>query len=317
MDDSLSASQSTMLADVLRGLGDAHKSIPALYFYDEAGSRIFDEITQLPEYYPTRTEAGIMQLHGRDIARTLGAHVLLVEYGPGSSVKTRILLSEMQHLSGYVPVDISGDYLHQVAAALQAEYPRVPVHPVVANFAQPFELPVAPKIDQRCVVYFPGSTIGNFTTGESIELLRQMARLFGADGGALIGVDLLKSRDVLIAAYNDAQQVTARFNLNLLHRLNRELDADFEVSQFRHEAIFNEVQSRIEMLLFARREMDVHIAGSTFHFAQGEPILTEYSHKYTLQSFANLAADAGLQVAGIWTDVDSLFSVQYLTRGEY
>ena len=315
VNEPLNAEQATMLADVLSGLDGVQKAIPPKYFYDAEGSRIFDEITGLTEYYPTRTEAEIMRLHGHDMAHTLGEHVLLVEYGSGSSIKTRTLLNAMQKISAYVPVDISGEYLRQVAADLQTEYPQVPVHPLVADFTQTFELPVTRASGQPCVVYFPGSTIGNFTANDTIRILRQMAQLCGDDGGALIGVDLVKSRDVLLAAYNDSQQVTARFNLNLLHRLNRELGADFDIAQFRHEAVFDEVESRIEMLLFARQAMDVHIAGKTIHFERGESILTEYSHKYTPQSFAQLAAEAGLETRRVWTDSESLFSVQYLTWG--
>ncbi|MFT5172329.1 MAG: dimethylhistidine N-methyltransferase [Gammaproteobacteria bacterium] len=315
MNESLSAKATSMLTDVLAGLSGAKKSIPPMYFYDEEGSRIFDEITQLDEYYPTRTEAAIMQQHGADIGRTLGDDVLLIEYGSGSSVKTRILLNEMHKLSGYVPIDISAQYLQQVASGLQAEYPQVRIHPVAADFTQAFELPFARTAKQRRVVYFPGSTIGNFTSVDSIRILREMGQLFGDDGGALIGVDLVKSRNILVAAYNDAKQVTARFNLNLLQRMNREIDADFDVDQFRHQAIFDEHESRIEMHLHALQEMDVHIADNTFHFSEGESILTEYSHKYTLESFAQLADQAQLQVSQVWTDIDSLFSVQYLTKG--
>ena len=316
MNEALRVDHSSMLDDVLSGLSHKQKSIPPKYFYDQQGSLIFDEITDLPEYYPTRTEARIMQLHGREIAVTLGEHVELIEYGSGSSIKTRILLDEMRNTAAYVPVDISGDHLQQAADDIQREYPHISVHPVVADFTRAFALPAVAATTERRVVYFPGSTIGNFTPIESVRILQQMAQLAGGKGGVLIGVDLLKPLPLLIAAYNDAQQVTARFNLNLLHRLNRELGADFDVSQFRHEAIFNTMESRIEMLLFARREMDVHIAGSTFHFAQDEAILTEYSHKYTLESFANLALEAGLQVTRVWTDADALFSVQYLSGRE-
>ena len=313
MNESLKADQTAMLADVLSGLNGAVKSIPSMYFYDAEGSRIFEKITQLAEYYPTRAEAAIMQHHGADIANTLGEQVMLIEYGSGSSVKTRILLDKMRNIHSYVPVDISGSYLHQVASTLQADYPQVPVYPVVADFTRRFELPFTSTLEQRRVVYFPGSTIGNFTTPSTIRILSEMAQLFGKNGGALIGVDLVKSRDILVAAYNDAQDVTARFNLNLLHRLNREIGADFKVDQFRHQAIFNETESRIEMRLHACQKMDVHIADNTFHFNGGEAILTEYSHKYTLESFAQLAAHANLQVSEVWSDPGSLFSVQYLT----
>ncbi|MDA0231907.1 MAG: L-histidine N(alpha)-methyltransferase [Chloroflexi bacterium] len=310
----LDADQQAMLADVLSGLGRAQKSLPSKYFYDEEGSRIFDEITMLPEYYPTRTEAEIMRLQGGEIAATLGEGVLLVEYGSGSSAKTRILLDLMRRPAGYVPVDISGDYLRQVARELQADYPDTPVLPVVADFTQPFLLPDTPVSARRNIVYFPGSTIGNFPHTDALRILQQMAKLAGEHGGVLIGVDLVKPLDLLLAAYNDSQHVTARFNLNLLQRMNRELDANFDISQFRHEAIFNAEESRIEMYLYARRSMSVCVDGVLFHFAEGESILTEYSHKYTLDSFGDLASQAGLETASVWTDPKSLFSVQYLTR---
>lgn len=312
--EQLTEEKARMLADVLAGMSGKQKSIPSKYFYDEEGSRIFDEITELPEYYPTRTEAEIMRLHSAEIADALGEGVLLVEYGSGSSAKTRILLDQMQNLAGYVPVDISGDYLRQVANELQADYPHIPVLPVIADFTQPFPLPEPPTPPQRNIIYFPGSTIGNFTRAESLRILRQMADSAGDHGGVLTGVDLLKPRDLLLAAYNDAQGVTARFNLALLHRLNREINSDFDVNQFRHEAVFNEDESRIEMHLFAQQEMKVSINGHRFNFDKGESILTEYSHKYSPDAFVSLAASAGLEALGVWTDSDNLFSVQYLSR---
>lgn len=303
-----------MLEDVLSGLGRSQKAIPPKYFYDQQGSLIFDEITELPEYYPTRTEAKIMACDGPEIARTLGERVVLVEFGSGSSTKTRILLDELREAIAYIPVDISGDHLQQIAQQLRADYPALSVLPVAADFTQPFELPYSAQDAERCVVYFPGSTIGNFTPTQAIQVLRQMATCCGHNGGVLIGVDLLKPTPLLVAAYNDAQQVTARFNLNLLHRLNRELGANFDVAQFRHEAIFDEAESRIEMHLIACKSMDVTIDSTRFHFEDGESILTEYSHKYTVQSFANLASQAGLHSEKVWTDREQLFSVQYLSN---
>jgi dimethylhistidine N-methyltransferase len=314
--DPLSEDQQVMLADVLSGLGNPQKSLPSKYFYDEEGSRIFDEITELPEYYPTRTEAEIMRNHSDEIAKALGEGVLLIEYGSGSSIKTRILLDHMKKMAGYVPVDISGDYLFQVAAELQADFPNVPVLPVAADFTQPFGLPEAPTPEQRKIVYFPGSTIGNFTQPDAQRILHQMAESCDDGGGVLIGVDLLKPLDVLLAAYNDSQGVTARFNLNLLHRLNNELGADFNISQFRHEAIFNEAESRIEMHLFARHRMVVCIDGVRFNFEENESILTEYSHKYTADAFDAMAREAGLDISNVWTDPQERFSVRYLTHSE-
>lgn len=312
----LTPEQQAMLQDSLDGLSTEPKKLPSKYFYDEEGSCIFDEITELPEYYPTRTEAQIMTTHGQEMADALGENVLLVEYGSGSSIKTRILLDRLSNMAGYVPVDISGDYLFQVAAELRSDYPHVDVLPVVADFTQPFGLPRKPEVGERVVTYFPGSTIGNFTRNDAQRILSQMTDLCGSDGGVLIGVDLLKERDVLRDAYNDSQGVTARFNLNLLQRLNSELGADFAVDQFRHEAVFNEEESRIEMHLFSERSQVVCLDGVRIRFDEGESILTEYSHKYTMEAFNDLAASVGLENKRVWTDPKSLFSVQYLTAAK-
>ena len=305
-------SQKAMLEDAIVGLSKEQKQIPSKYFYDEEGSRIFDEITELPEYYPTRTEAEIMQQSAGEMASSLGSGVLLVEYGSGSSVKTRALLDCMPDLAGYVPVDISGDYLEQVASQLQTDYPYIEVKHMVADFTEPFQLPPLKDAHQRIIAYFPGSTIGNFDRADAARILSQMASLAGENGGVLIGVDLLKPIPVLLDAYNDSQGVTARFNMNLLHRLNNELGADFNTEQFRHRSIFNSAESRIEMHLLSQRPQSVCLEGVRFHFQEGESILTEYSHKYSLEDFAELAATAGLEPEQIWTDDNALFSVQYL-----
>lgn len=310
--DALTPDQQVMLDDAISGLSAEHKSLPSKYFYDEEGSRIFDEITELEEYYPTRTEAEIMRLYGKDMADTLGENVLLVEYGSGSSIKTRILLDKLKQMAAYVPVDISGDYLYQVADALRADYPRVKILPVVADFTEPFSIPELQGSNYRVVTYFPGSTIGNFTKVDAQRILSQMADLCGRDGGVLIGVDLLKSRDVLIDAYDDPPGVTARFNLNLLHRLNNELGADFVVAQFSHVVVFNEEESRIEIYLRSEQSQVVCLDGLRIRFEEGELLLTEYSHKYTLEAFEELAGGAGLETKHVWTDPKSLFSVQYL-----
>lgn len=301
-----------MLADVLTGLAGTPKSLPSKYFYDDTGSRIFEEITRLPEYYPTRTETAIMRTYSAQIAQAIGERALLIEYGSGSSEKTRILLTAAPMLAGYVPVDISGAYLDQVAARLRTDYPGLPVHPVAADFTRGFALPAGLADVRRRVVYFPGSTIGNFTRDEAVALLRRMGQQAGAGGGVLIGADRVKPVDRLVAAYNDSAGVTARFNLNLLARLNTELGADFDLSGFRHQALFNAREARIEMYLFSLRDQTVRVGGQRFAFAPDEPLLTEYSHKYTASSFAQLAADAGLQTVHAWCDADDQFSVQYL-----
>ena len=310
----LSTDQRQMLADVVEGLTRRPKTLPCKYFYDEEGSRLFDLITELDEYYLTRTEAEIMRRHGPDMARALGPCVLLVEYGSGSSEKTRILLDSMQDMAGYVPVDISGDYLSQVAVRLQDDYPHIPIRPVPADFTTPFAVPELPVPERKRVVYFPGSTIGNYTRDEAQQILAQMARLSGPGGGVLVGVDLLKPVEMLHAAYNDPEGITARFNLNLLTRLNNELGAEFDLDCFEHRAIFNPDQSRIEMNLVSRTDQTVRLNGGSVRFDAGEKILTEYSHKYTVESFRQLSAAAGLRTERVWTDPQKLFSVQYLVR---
>ena len=224
--------QQQMLDDAIAGLSAPEKSLPSKYFYDEEGSRIFDEITELEEYYPTRTETLIMRSHGAEMAEMLGPEVLLVEYGSGSSVKTRLLLEQMQDMAGYVPVDISGDYLQQVAAGLQADFPHIEVTPVTADFTQPFSLPETSTSPRRVVTYFPGSTIGNYAPKDAVKILKHMASLCSETGGVLIGADLRKPVHRLLDAYNDSQGVTARFNKNMLTHLNREIDCDFNTSAF-------------------------------------------------------------------------------------
>lgn len=303
-----------MLAEVTAGLSLPQKTLPSKFFYDERGSQLFDEITGLDEYYLTRAETALMQQHGPEIARLLGPGCLLIEYGSGSSVKTRILLDHVTDPAGYMPIDISTEHLLKTAEALQADYPDLPVMPVSADFTASFELPDPPRDVRRRVVYFPGSTIGNFTKPAAASLLSQMARVSGPGGGVLVGVDLDKDPGILHAAYNDSQGVTAEFNLNILTRLNRELGAEFDLGGFAHEARYNREQSRIEMHLVSRHEQCAAINGRTFRFAQGETILTEYSHKYTAESFGKMAAEAGLRTERVWCDSRGLFSVQFLAN---
>lgn len=298
--------------DALAGLGQARKSLPCKYLYDDLGSWLFDQICELPEYYPTRTELAISRQYAAEMATACGPRTLLVELGSGSSTKTRVLLDHLREPAGYVPVDIARDFLRASAAALAAAYPALTVRPVCADFTLPFAPPTVADA-RRTVVYFPGSTIGNFTEPEAVQLLRNIAGLIADRGGLLIGVDLRKDPAVLEAAYNDARGVTAAFNLNLLVRLNRELGADFDLERFHHRAIYDEHAGRIEMQLLPDRPQTVHIAGHRFEFAAGEVLRTEYSHKYTLEQFAALAAAAGLTVRQVWTDSAALFSVQYLT----
>ena len=303
--------------DVIKGLSRSPKELPCKYFYDERGSRLFDRICELPEYYLTRTELGIMRQNALAMAEAVGPQCRLIEYGSGSSLKTPLLLEALDNPACYVPVDISGDYLVHAAAALSRRFPDLEVTPVTADFTQPFELPLTHRYVRRQVIYFPGSTIGNFAPAEAVDLMAKMAGQVGEDGGLLIGVDLRKGVDVLEHAYNDSSEVTAAFNLNLLARINSELDGDFDLNAFQHRAVFNEHFSRIEMHLFSRRAQVVHIGRHTFEFKKGESIRTEYSHKYTREAFRRLASAAGFEVRQIWTDDKDLFSVQYLTMGEW
>jgi L-histidine Nalpha-methyltransferase len=299
-------------ADVLRGLSAPAKELPCKYFYDEAGSELFERITGLPEYYLTRTERAIMDQHAPEMAALLGRRCLLIEYGSGSSTKTRLLLDHLSSPAAYVPVDVSAEHLFRSAGALAEAYPEIEVLPVCADFTRPLELPVPSKQAARRVVYFPGSTIGNFTPSESAVLLRQTAGLCGR-GGLLLGADLRKEPRVIEAAYNDSQGVTAQFNRNLLVRINRELDADFVVSQFAHRAFYDAAEGRIEMHLVSRRDQSVRIGDVEFFFAAGEAIRTEYSHKYSISELATLAAAQGWAVQRVWTDEHNYFGVLYLT----
>jgi len=299
-------------AEILDGLRSKQKQISPKFFYDERGSQLFDAICVQPEYYPTRTELGIMEDNLDEMAELIGPDVSLIEYGSGSSTKTRLLLDRLSQLNAYVPVDISRDHLASTAEQLAADYPAVEVLPVCADFTQPFEVPVGSRAAARNVLYFPGSTIGNFAKPAALELMKVMREEAGDDGGLLIGVDLVKPKEILEPAYNDAAGVTADFNLNLLRRLNREHEANFELGAFRHEAVYDEDQGRIEMRLIALDRQTVKIGAEKLEFAKDEYIVTEHSHKYQLEQFAEFAGKAGFKVREVWTDEQDLFSVQYL-----
>ncbi len=300
------------LRDALVGLRAPRKSLPCKYFYDERGSRLFDQICELEEYYPTRTELSILRAHAAEMAQVLGPACLLVEYGSGSSAKTRLLLDRLLRPAAYVAVDISRDHLLKTVECLRSEYPRLEILPLAADFCERLALPRPKRAARRRVVYFPGSTLGNFTPPAAIELLRGIAQLCGARGGLLIGIDLRKQRETLERAYDDAQGVTAAFNLNLLARLNRELGADFDLARFSHRALWRDAASRIEMHLVSQADQCVQLAGDSIHFRAGETICTELSHKYTVDGFAALATRAGLVQRQVWTDPAQQFSVQYL-----
>ncbi|MEM0954620.1 MAG: L-histidine N(alpha)-methyltransferase [Pseudomonadota bacterium] len=297
-------------SELLQGLLQPPRSINPKFFYDERGSELFRLICNVEEYYPTRTEIGILQRYSREIAQAVGDHCQLLEPGAGACEKVRHLLGDLR-LDAYLPLDISGDFLLSASDALRAEYPDLVVHPLVADFNDSFDLPPLGETAHR-VVFYPGSTIGNFTPAGARSFLARAAALVGAGGGLLIGVDLHKSSDILNAAYNDAQGYTAAFNLNVLSHANVLLQADFDVSAFAHVAFYNESEHRIEMHLESLRDQRVRCPEVELAFRAGERIHTEYSHKYTLEGFCTLAKDAGFASRNCWTDPEGLFSVQYL-----
>lgn len=298
--------------DVLAGLRGEPKTLPCKYLYDAEGSRLFDRICELEAYYPTRTELAIVREHGAAMAEALGPDCLLVEYGSGSSAKTRVLLEHLERPAGYVPVDISREHLLRSAEALSAAHPELEVLPVCADFTERFPVPVPKRMPARTAVYFPGSTIGNFEPEGAAALLAQVAAQCGSGGALLLGVDLAKERETLERAYDDPEGVTAAFNRNLLVRMNRELGAGFDLERFAHRALYDEEAGRVEMHLESLAEQTVEVAGERVRFRKGESVCTEHSHKYTLEGFAALAARAGFEVARVWTDPARLFSVQYL-----
>lgn len=300
--------------EVVEGLShEGQKLLPCKYLYDERGSQLFDQICDLPEYYPTRTEVSIMKADAGDMADMLGPRCLLIEYGSGSSIKIRLLLEHLQDPAAYVPLDISREHLMRCAAVIDDDHPDLDVIPVCADYTSDFELPEVKGDIGRKAVYFPGSTLGNFHRPDAVRFLRHIADVVGTGGGLLLGIDLLKDEHTLRAAYNDAQGVTAAFNLNILDRMNRELDTDFDVDGFRHDGRFNPTYSRMEMHLVSQRPQQVTVGDHTFDFAEGETIRTECSYKYTLESFRQLADKGGFDVTKVWTDDNDLFSIQFLT----
>jgi dimethylhistidine N-methyltransferase len=295
---------------LLAGLKASPKSLPCKFFYDEAGSILFDRICELPEYYPTRTELALLEARASEFARLIGPDAELVEFGAGAVRKVRLLLDALDRPHGYLPIDISGDYLQGVADKLDADYPSLRVRPVIADYTKPFALP-AKSPGARRVGFFPGSTIGNFQRADAIAFLRMAADKL-AGGGLLIGVDLVKDPVILHAAYNDAAGVTAAFNKNILARANAELGANFELAGFAHHAFYDPRAQRIEMHLVSLARQRVHLLGQEILFAEGETTHTEDSHKYTLDGFRALASEAGFTPRAAWTDPDRLFSIHWL-----
>ncbi len=313
--------RSAFARELLAGLRAQPRVVSPKWFYDEAGSLLFEQITELPEYYPTRTELALLERHAPEMASHIGPGAEIVEFGAGASRKVRLLLSALLSADlaprRYVPVDISGEHLEQAAELLRRDHPGLAVLPVVSDFTRSLELPPP---EGRRVGFFPGSSIGNFDPAQAQRLLRQMAGwLAGGEGqgagqgGLLIGVDLVKDPALLHAAYNDAQGITAAFNLNLLARANRELGADFDLAQFAHSAFYNPPRSRIEMHLVSRRRQTVQLCGERIEFAEGDSVHTESSHKYTVEGFQRLALAAGWTPRAVWVDDARWFSLHWLT----
>lgn len=302
-----------LASDLLAGFARPQKSIPPKYFYDAEGSRLFDAITELPEYYPTRTETAMLKRYADDIADKAGTGHLLVEPGSGSCTKARILFGGLQPVA-YVPMDISRDHLRMAAENVAVEYPWLEVHASCTDFTQLMTLPPSSPEGRR-LAFFPGSSIGNFDPDAAVGFLKMIADMVGEGGQLLIGVDLKKETAILEAAYNDSQDVTAAFNRNLLVRINRELGADFDLAQWQHKAFYNEVAGRIEMHLVSRTGQQVNLLGQVFHFAEGETIHTENSYKYSLEEFRSLAEKAGFTSDTVWTDDNHLFSLHLLQNG--
>lgn len=304
-------------ADVQAGLSARQKNLPAKYFYDRRGSELFEQICDLPEYYPTRTEIALLRRHGREMARLIGPDAEIVEFGAGALVKIRLLLDALDRPRGFLPIDISGAHLSDAAAALMRDHPGLRVRPVAGDFTAPDLVLPARLPGTRCRAgFFPGSTIGNFTPEEALGFLRGAARMLGDDNtgnsGLLIGVDLVKDPTLLHAAYNDAAGVTAAFNLNLLRRINRELGGDFVLERFAHYAFYQPQHQRIEMHLVSLAAQSVRIGNRRYDFGAGESIHTENSYKYTLSGFHHLAEQAGFRPVAVWTDPDNLFSLHWL-----
>jgi dimethylhistidine N-methyltransferase len=304
---------SAMMDEVLAGLQKPQKSLPSKLFYDERGSRLFEQITTLPEYYPTRTEYKIIREHINKIAEEIGPDSVIIEPGSGSCEKVRLLLDNLSDVKAYVPVDISQQYLANVVRELRADYPALRVKPVCADYTRPFSLPEIDQPFEYYVVFYPGSTIGNFQPDEAQNFLEMLSEFMVPGGGLLIGVDLKKDKRILEAAYNDSAGITAAFNKNMLERLNRELNADFALEKFEHRAFYNEKKGRVEMHLASLAGQTIHIGGEAIHFNQQETIHTENSYKYSPEDFKSLVND-WFEVKNMWTDDNNLFSLQYLVK---
>jgi L-histidine Nalpha-methyltransferase len=309
----LSDSQKQFVKEVKSGLRNAQKTLPCKYFYDQTGSELFEQICDLEEYYITRTELALLKSIENELAEMIGKNSVIIEPGAGAGIKIRRLLDALDLPQAYVPMDISEEFLFYSANIIQKQFPEIEILPIQGDFTQPVQWRGTEQHNNR-VVFFPGSTIGNFEKQEAIEFLRNMRELIGDSGSLIVGADLLKEKEILEAAYDDKKGVTAKFNKNLLARINQELNGDFQLKHFTHEARLNNEQQRIEMHLVSDKQQTVTIDNETFKFSSGESIHTENSHKYSMQSFAKIAKEAGLKTVKTWTDKDKLFSIHYLVR---
>jgi dimethylhistidine N-methyltransferase len=301
-------------ADVLAGMSERQKSIPSRWLYDRRGSELFEEITGLDEYYPTRTETAILRRHADEMGAQCGEDVVLLEYGAGAGLKFEILINALEAPRMYVPIDIAGDFLDQTVTRIREQFPRLATRPIIADFTTDFEIP-PDLLEGRRAAFFPGSTIGNLDGSQVTAFLHRMRRHVGPGGKAIIGVDLVKDIKTLIAAYDDRHGVTAAFNLNLLARVNRELGADFHLNRFAHEARWNECESAIEMHLVSLDTQLVTVAGQHFAFDQGETIHTESSRKYDVPGFTDIVQQSGWRTAMVWSDPAMYFAVFGLDAG--
>lgn len=307
--------QDEFATEVLGGLSRQPRSIPCRFLYDARGSELFEQITELDEYYPTRTEIGLLKRHAGDIAALAGPGAAIVEFGSGSSRKTEILIAALPDLAAYVAIDISPAALAEAADRLRARFRGLNVMTVTGDFNVPLDLPGS-ITGARKLGFFPGSTIGNLDKDEAVAFLQNAAQLLGRDSALLMGVDLKKSESILVPAYNDREGVTAAFNLNLLTRINRELDGSFDPDKFAHEAVYNPDAGRMEIYITSREDQDVTVLGKSFAFARGERIHTENSHKYAVSEITSMAEAAGWAHARAWVDDDELFSLNLLTRAD-
>ena len=301
-----------MYNEIISGLSNNPKRLFPKFFYDEKGSALFDKICELDEYYPTRTELKIMEENIDEIVSLFDEQTLFIEFGSGSSLKTRLVLSNLDRLGAYIPIDISEDHLIKTAEKLRSEFPKIEIIPLAADYTETISLPATDKHITKKIAYFPGSTIGNFSRKNAKDFLGKVAGICGKNGGLIIGVDLKKDIEILEAAYNDKEGITAEFNLNILNNLNNNFDFNFNLENFEHNAVFNNEEGRIEMRLVSLEDQTVSSNGKSFQMIKNENIITEYSHKFTKQEFAELASD-NFDVSKVWTDEKNYFSVQYLT----